>query len=231
MVTEYERAQFDLILLEYKTRGFDISQEPALGSLRVDAIARRGDETIVVELVNSTENTRERASRGASLERLFSDFPNWKLDLRYIDNPGLDAQRAAVGVAVSWDRPIRNQRLIPRKLLKDLKTRRRKSSKEAARAPEYLRVWSYLTQTLRLGQRTWFGGPETSSISETWTALSEADATLSETIEELPDFSQLEDYARIALEGGIIEQESVDCLWKTYLRVHRIVSKRILVQG
>jgi hypothetical protein len=221
VVNEYERAQFELILLEYKARGFDVSLEPEFGEIRVDAIARRDRETIVVELVNSSENVRQRETRTDGLQRLFDQFPEWKLDLRYIDNPQLDSQRATVGVGKSWG--ILAKRSGPNQVLAELKTRRRTLSMEASHSPEYLRVWSYLAQTLRFWERRKFGPQEMRGISETWTTFSEMNAEMLGTIDDLLDFSQLEDYARIAIEGGIVEKSTTDDLWKTYLRVRRIV--------
>lgn len=86
---DYERYQLELILREYASRGFEVSQEAqaGLGNMRFDAIAknRESGKLVVIELVNKAQS-RARASERINVLRRFAEiYPDAQVDLRYID--------------------------------------------------------------------------------------------------------------------------------------------------
>jgi hypothetical protein len=235
-----EQAQLELIKLEYESRGYEVSfteRHRIQGRTFIpDAIARRrprpdeparpGDEeTIVIELVNSSKSGRDRDSRTDFLAAIFAEEPSWKLDIRYIDNPSLVEDRATLGVEQSWNLSEGIVQGRPSRSLKDLKTRKRAIGKPTSVAPEYLRIWSYLTQTLRFWERRFYRqGYSQSPLSTIWLAFVEGPGQRIQEKGLQPDFPQFEDYAQIALQGGILDKERVAQIWTFYLAVHRAVS-------
>ncbi len=244
-----ERAQLELIRLEYESKGYDVRLEERLQfrgrtfipdgiarrralpdeparRIAQDEAAKRGDEeTIVIELVNSSSNVYDRDARTSFLAAFFAAEPSWKLDIRYIDNPSIVEERATLGVERSWKSSGEIVRGQPTPSLKDLKTRKRAIDKPTSVAPEYLRIWSYLTQTLRFWERKYYReGYSESPLSAIWLAFVEGPGRRIQEKGPQPDFPQFEDYAQIALQGGILDKDVVAEIWTFYLAVHRAVS-------
>jgi hypothetical protein len=86
---EYERYQLDLIVSEYRSRGYVVeveSQLPGISS-RFDAVARKESEgkMVLVELVNPNLSEGQIAVRRRAIAETASLFPNALVDFRYID--------------------------------------------------------------------------------------------------------------------------------------------------
>ena len=86
---DYERYQLELILREYASRGFEVSQEARaeFGNMRFDAIARNraSGQLVIIELVNKAQSRARATERINAIRRLAEVYPEAQVDLRYID--------------------------------------------------------------------------------------------------------------------------------------------------
>ena len=86
---DYERYQLELILREYASRGFEVSQEAQaeFGNMRFDAIARNraSGQLVIIELVNKAQSRARATERINAIRRLAEVYPEAQVDLRYID--------------------------------------------------------------------------------------------------------------------------------------------------
>lgn len=76
---DYERYQLELILREYASRGFEVSQEAQaeFGNMRFDAIARNraSGQLVIIELVNKAQSRARATERINAIRRLAEVYP------------------------------------------------------------------------------------------------------------------------------------------------------------
>lgn len=85
---EYERLQLELIVSEYRSRGYVVETEAVLpdSQLRFDGIARNDNgELVLLELVNANMSEDEMAARRHVIKETASRYPGALIDFRYVD--------------------------------------------------------------------------------------------------------------------------------------------------
>lgn len=141
---DYERYQLELILREYASRGFEVSQEAqaGLGNMRFDAIAknRESGKLVVIELVNKAQS-RARASERINVLRRFAEiYPDAQVDLRYID--------VEISRIRWWQEAVGEDRFAS---IKDILRQRlpRRPASEVGRSMYFMQVWALHTAIIR----------------------------------------------------------------------------------
>lgn len=85
----YERYQLELIVQEYREKGFEIFLEdkPGFSNLRFDAVAKHKEsgKLVFIELVNKPRTKAQTRARIRAIERLSRHYPEAVVDFRYID--------------------------------------------------------------------------------------------------------------------------------------------------
>jgi hypothetical protein len=139
---EYERYQLETIALEYERLHYQVEIAGRLADLpfEFDAVATKGDETVIIELVNRRMNEDAMQRKLLALETVARRIPGARVDFRYID----------VDAGAVWLARRRTQAKADQTLKETLAVRLPQFAAEKPNAAgRFLQVWLNHVATLR----------------------------------------------------------------------------------
>lgn len=218
---KYEELQLELITKEYEQRGYRVTREPGPTGRAMERRRLRADATAVdpktgdrvwIEIVNGRGKLAVFDERVRLLKQQLEAEPGWQLDVRYIDNPFLVWERAAIGASLPERMPASPPTVQSAKSLP-----RARGDEVGGHSANYLRLWAIFAQSLRAwssaGNAKSASAPQTASLEFLWSTLCQlSNKPALAPDDPLTEFPRLKDLAFIAVEGGVLREEDVALL-------------------
>lgn len=211
---EYERFQLELIVSEYRSRGYVVEAEAVLpgSQLRFDGIARNDSgELVLLELVSANMSEDQMAARRHVISEAASRYPDALIDFRYVDTK--QALFAQFNLPKEENRFDAFSRLL-RARLSPLDEHPESTSKQM------LALWYGYSSLLRAYARLWSHPEvETASILDLYNSFLKARILSPAEIKDdevNDDLFQMHDAMIAATQGALVSLECVRQLRRHY---------------